>query len=179
MMDIIEKPICKELLFQGKIFDVERMQVEMPDGRMATRDIVRFPGACCILAVDAEGNIPFVEQYRAPVGRVTLELPAGKIDRGEDPLTCAKRELSEETGYQSDSWQKLTALLPSPGYTDEVQHTYLARNAVQGKSHLDDGEFVNVRMLSLKEAYRKVLAAEIVDGNTVCAILLTHELLCR
>lgn len=178
-MDIIEKPIHRETMFHGKIFDVERMQVEMPDGRISIRDVVRFPGACCILALDSEGMIPFVEQFRAPVGRVTLELPAGKIDRGEDPLDCAKRELSEETGYQSDSWQKLTALLPSPGYTDEVQHTYLATNAQRGKRHLDDGEFVNVRMLSLEEAYQKAMSAEIVDGNTVCAILMAYALLGR
>lgn len=178
-MDLMETPIGRETLYEGKILDLERMTVRLPNGREASREIVRHRGACVVAAVDGAGRVALVRQYRAPIGRLTWELPAGKLEAGEDPLLCAQRELAEETGYTAGRWTKLTALLSTPGFCDEVLHTYLATDLTRGQDHPDEDEFVQVEMVPMQALIERILAGDIADGKTIAGVLLAREVLSR
>lgn len=176
-MELSETPIACQTLYEGKIIRVERMDVRLPDGRVSKREIVRHSGGCAVVAVDANGRIPLVEQYRIAIARTTLELPAGKVDAGEDPLACAQRELSEETGLRAGRWQKLCASLSSPGFTDEVLHIYLAQDLCAGAQHLDEGELLHVQWVDLNEAVEMAFSGQLCDGKTLTGLLWAQRLL--
>lgn len=170
-MELIEKQVNSELKYSGVIVDVTLDDAELVDGSLAKREVVHHPGGVGILPVDRNGICYMVRQYRYPMGEVVLEIPAGKLDRGEDHFSCAVRELSEETGFTADNYVYLGCFFPSPGYADEKIHVYLATGLHAGESHLDEGEFLNVEKISLDELVEMVMDGSIVDAKTVIAIL--------
>ena len=162
-----------KVVFDGKIIRLEHWTVKLPNGNLALREVACHPGASAVVALDEDSNIILVKQYRAPIGRLTLEIPAGKFDHvGEDPLKCAQRELSEETGYLADNWQKLTVLETTPGFCNERIHIYLATGLKQGETHPDEDEFVATTRIPLTEAVAKVMDGTFRDGKTALAIMM-------
>ena len=145
--------------------------VRLPNGKEGTREVVEHPGGVGILALDENGCVPMVTQYRYAFSRTLLEIPAGKREPGEDPLTTARRELREETGAEAAHWQPLGAVLPSPGCYGEVLHLYLARDLTFGATHPDADEFLQVRRLPFDTLLARCLSGEIEDGKTVAAVL--------
>ena len=170
-MDFTEKRIDGEEKYKGVIVRVRLDRVELCDGKITRREVVEHPGGVCILPVDEAGNCTMVRQFRYPFGRVMLEAPAGKLEYGEDPLDCAVRELSEETGYAADELVDLGAMCTSPGFSTELLHLYLALGLHAGDSHPDEGEFLNTEEIPLSRLVEMVMANEIDDGKTIAAIL--------
>ena len=140
-MNLTEQLLSRREIYHGRIIDVQVDTVSLPNGNTSTREVVRHPGGVGILALDDEDCAVLVEQYRYVFGRTLLEIPAGKREPGEDPLTTARRELREETGAEATHWQPLGAVLPSPGCYGEVLHLYLARDLTFGATHPDADEF--------------------------------------
>ncbi|MDO4848645.1 MAG: NUDIX hydrolase [Coriobacteriia bacterium] len=169
---LAEKPLTEDVAWSGRIFNVNRLQVELPDGRRALRDVVRHPGAVAVVALTDEGRICLVRQYRTALGRVTVEIPAGKLDPGEDPLECAGRELLEETGMVAEKMAFLTTIATSDGFCDELIHIYMATGLSFDKSSPDADEFINVDLVEVGELVDAVLDGRIEDAKTVVGALL-------
>lgn len=167
-----ERVLTEDVAWTGRIFNVNRLRVELPDGRQALRDVVRHPGAVAIVALTDDGRICLVRQYRTSLARVTVEIPAGKLDPGEDPLTCAHRELREETGMEADQMAFLTTIATSDGFTDELIHIYMATGLRFVESNPDDDEFINVDLVPLPELIDAVLDGRIEDCKTVTGALI-------
>ncbi|MBQ8200772.1 MAG: NUDIX hydrolase [Clostridia bacterium] len=173
--NLIETYKSGEVVFNGKIIRLEHWQVELPNGKLALREVACHPGAAAVVALDEEQNVILVHQYRAPVHRLTLEIPAGKLDSAdEDPFECAKRELSEETGYLAENWTKLTVLETTPGFCNERIHLYLASGLKLGETHPDEDEFVATTRMPLSEAFKKVMDGTFRDGKTALGIMMAH-----
>lgn len=175
-MELTEKTLRSERIYDGKIIHVRRDEVLLPNGHTAMREVVAHPGGVGILALDGDGTVLLVRQYRYAFGRTLLEIPAGKREKGEEPLTTAKRELQEETGAQADSWMSLGALIASPGCYDEVLYLYLATGLRFGQTHPDEDEFLALERMSLAELVRRCMDGEITDAKTVCAALKAKNL---
>ena len=162
-------------VYSGAILALRVDQVEMPGGRIAEREVVEHHGAVAVVALDDRGRMAMVRQYRHPVGRRLLELPAGLLDGGpaEDPLTAAQRELAEEVDLAADSWQVLTDLVLSPGFTDEALRVYLARSlhALRPAGRRDEEADPAVERAALDDAVARVLAGDIVNATAVAGIL--------
>lgn len=176
-MDYTETCLHREELFHGRIIDVHRDRVSLPDGSEALREIVEHSGGVAVIPVDADGCVWCVRQFRYAFGQHMLEVPAGKLEPGEDPLDCAVRELSEETGFTAEHYTYLGALYPSPGYCLETLHLYLATGLTPGKAHLDQGEFLDVERHSLDELAELVLQNALPDAKTAMAVLKAKLLL--
>lgn len=173
-----ETPVSRERIFDGKVIDVEKWTVRLPDGALAPREIVLHRGAAAVVAVDDAGFVTLVRQHRVAVGEVTLEIPAGKLDApGEDPLVCAKRELEEETGLRAQRWQPLTVLLTTPGFSSERIALYLATGLSAAKAHPDEDEFLDVVRMPLGEAIDRVMRGELRDGKSAVGLLMAGRLL--
>jgi len=168
---LAEVPISEDVLFEGLIFNVNRLRVQLPSGKAALRDITRHPGAAAVVALTDEGRICLVRQYRAALGRVTVEIPAGKLDPGEDPLECARRELLEETGFEAGKMAYLTTIATTPGFTDELIHIYLATDLRFVHANPDADEFLNVDLVELSQLIDAVLDGRIEDAKTVVGAL--------
>ena len=176
--DIIERIDHEERVFSGKLVKVNRLDVTLPDGRPAMREAIRHPGASAIVPVDAEGNVTLVRQFRAPIGRVLLEIPAGKLDHtGEDRAEAAKRELREETGLSAGKWTHLTDIVTTPGFCDEVISIYLAEELTRGETDPDEDEFLNIVKMPLSELTERVMRGEIADSKTIIGALMAQKLL--
>lgn len=171
-----EKELTENCIYEGRIFTVKTHEVEQESGRKARRDVVYHHGGACVLALDENENIFFVRQYRFPVREELLELPAGKLEKDEDPLEAAERELEEETGYKAQNIKKLCEMIPTCGYSSENIHIYLAKDLVKTSQNLDEGEFLDVEKYSFEEALRMVLSGEIKDGKTQTGILMYNAL---
>ena len=171
-----EKPLSEDTVWVGRIFDVNRLRVSLPDGRTALRDVVRHPGAVAIVALTDEGRICLVRQYRTALGRVTVEIPAGKLDPGEDPLDCAHRELLEETGMKAGKMAFLTTTATSDGFTDELIHLYMATELSFEGSDPDADEFINVDLVPLSELVDAVLDGKVEDAKTIIGALLCDSI---
>ncbi len=171
-----EKPLSEDVAWTGRIFNVNRLQVELPDGRRAVRDVVRHPGAVAVVALTEEGRICLVRQYRTALGRVTVEIPAGKLAPGEDPLEAASRELLEETGMSAEKIAFLTTIASSDGFCDELIHIYMATGLEFTKSSPDADEFINVDLVELSELVDAVLDGRIEDAKTVVGALLCDSI---
>jgi ADP-ribose pyrophosphatase len=169
---LAEHILSEDVAWRGRIFDVDRLRVRLADGREALRDVVRHPGAVAIVALTDEGRICLVRQYRAALARVTIEIPAGKLDPGEDPLDCATRELSEETGFEADHIAFLTTIATSCGFTDELIHIYMATGLHLGASNPDADEFINVDLVPLQDLIDAVLDGRVEDIKTVIGALI-------
>lgn len=177
-LHLIETCINSEQVWRGKLLDVRRDRVRLPDGQEGVREYITHPGAVVMIPVLDDGRLIFERQYRYPVGQVMLEFPAGKIDTDEETLDTAKRELREETGYVAASWRHLGTMHPTIGYADERIEIYLAEELTALASNaLDDGEFLEVVYLTLEEALAEVRAGRLTDGKTLSALLWAEKVL--
>jgi len=173
-----ERMVSSQTIFEGHIIKVTLDEAELPNGKLAGREVVYHPGGVCVLALDEDGTVPLVRQFRYPIQRLLLELPAGKLDRqAEDQLEAAKRELSEETGLEAEEWTYLGHMLVSPGFCDEQVHMYLAQKLRRREQHLDEDEFLNVETMSFDTLLSQVMDGTITDAKTVAAALKTKILL--
>ncbi|MFZ5510792.1 MAG: NUDIX domain-containing protein [Pseudomonadota bacterium] len=162
--------------FSGKLLEVRVDRVGLPDGQETRREYVAHPGAVMVIAQLDNGKLIFERQFRYPLDRVFLELPAGKIDKGEDILDCARRELQEETGYQARVWAYVGVIHPCIGYSNERIEIFLARGLEHVGHALDDGEFLEVVELSLDQALDAVRAGSITDGKTLAGLLWAEKI---
>lgn len=176
---LAEHPLTEDVAWTGRIFNVDRLHVRLPDGRTATRDVVRHPGAVAVVALTEDGRICLVRQYRTALSRVTVEIPAGKLDPGEDPLECASRELLEETGMSAEKIAFLTTIATSDGFCDELIHLYMATGLEFSRSNPDADEFINVDLVPLGELVDAVLDGRIEDAKTVVGALLCDAIMRR
>ena len=168
---LAEHVLSEETAWTGRIFSVSRLNVELPDGRKAIRDVVRHPGAVAIVALTDDGRIALVRQYRTALARVTVEIPAGKLEPGEDPLDCARRELTEETGLAADKMAYLTTIASSAGFADELIYLYMATGLAMDRSDPDADEFINVDLVEVGDLIDAVLDGRIEDAKTVVGAL--------
>jgi ADP-ribose pyrophosphatase len=168
---LVERFVRGEQVFKGKLLDVRRDVVAMPDGAHATREYVVHPGAVVIVPVLDDGRLVIERQYRYPVGRTMLEFPAGKLDHGEPPLECALRELTEETGYRAGQWAVAGVLHNAIGYSTEVIHIVFARALVAGARSLDDGELIDLVLMTEAELDDACAHGDITDAKTLIALL--------
>lgn len=176
-LKLAEVVMDKEIVYQGMLIRMEHWNVALPNGDIGKREIACHIGAAAVVAVDDQDRIILVRQSRVAVDRITHEIPAGKLDApDEDPLCCAKRELSEETGLTADHWQKLTVLETTPGFCNERIHIYLATGLHEGCTHPDEDEFVDVERIPFEEAVNHVMQGDYHDGKTCLGILMAHRL---
>lgn len=166
-----EELISTQEIFKGRIIKVQVDTVRLPDGNTAQREVVKHPGAVVVLPLTDKKEVVLVRQYRHATGEIMLELPAGKIDPGEEPLVCARRELEEETGYQAGEMKLLTSFYTSPGFCDELIYLFLARGLASGKACPDEGEFIDELTIPLDQAVRMVENGEIKDAKTGFGLL--------
>ena len=176
-MPFFEKELSREDHYRGRIVTVHTDTVQLDDGTTAFREIVDHPGGVGIVAVDAEGGVFMVRQYRYAMGKELLEIPAGKLEKGEDPYECAVRELGEETGCTAGKIVPLGTLYPSPGYTREVLYIYLALDLREGESHPDEGEFLDVLRMPLDKLCDMAENGEISDAKSVIGLLRARKYL--
>ena len=170
------KIVKSEVIFRGKVFNTKVDQIEYNSGNKAVREVAEHPGGAVVVPVTNDGKIVMVTQHRYPVNKVLLELPAGKLNKDEDPFVCAVRELEEETGYKSDNVKKLGSIYTTPGYSSEKLWIYLAKDLKPGSHNREEGEFgMEVFELSLKEIEDKIYKGEIVDGKTICGMFLAKQ----
>lgn len=168
---LTETQLDSETVFKGKLLHVKRDSVRLPNGETSIREYIVHPGAVVILPRLPNGNLIFERQFRYPVGKVFLELPAGKIDPGEDILNTAKRELREETGYSATDWSYLGVMHPCIGYSNERIEIFSATGLVcEGEKELDHNEFLEILELSPQEAKRAILSGAITDAKTITAL---------
>lgn len=176
-MNLTEQTLTQDYRFRGKIINLRVDEARLPDGSTAAREVVEHPGGVCVAALTDEGELLFVRQFRYPYGEIVRELPAGKRDRnGEDPLTCGRRELKEETGAIAATYRSLGTLYPTPGYCDEVIHLFLAQGLTFGDACPDEDEFLQVERIPLQQAVDMVLKGELPDAKTQVAVLKTYYL---
>jgi len=175
-MEYYEKTISTELKYKGNIIDVEKLVVELPNGKLASRDVVRNAGASVVVPI-LDDEIILVQQFRKPPEKVFIELPAGKLEYGEDPAACAARELKEETGYSAEKLVKIMELYPAPAFSDEVLHIYLATDLIKGEASPDEGEFITAKAYKISEALSMIDEGIINDSKTVAGILFASRLL--
>ena len=176
--ELFERCVSGEQVYKGRLLDVRRDEILLPDGKPSAREYIRHIGAVCIVPLTSDGRVIVERQFRYPVGDVMTEIPAGKLDtKDEDRLSAAKRELREETGFSADEWTFLGDYYPTPAYSDERISMYLARGLNGGSRHLDDDEFLNVETVSLEDLVNDVLCGKITDGKTQAAVLKTALML--
>ncbi len=168
-----------EIAYSGKKFSIIKEQILLPNGRVALREIVNFPGASAILPILDSNKILLVKQFRTTLHQWILEIPAGTLKPNEDPLSCAKRELEEETGYIAHKWTKLASIYTSPGYTNEILHIFLAENLEKTVKKPEETEVLENVIISYDEALKKILSGEIRDGKTIVALLMYNHFLNR
>lgn len=168
--------VKSDVIYRGKVFNTLVDQIEYNSGNKAIREVAEHPGGAVVVPVTDEGKIVMVTQHRFPVNQVLLELPAGKLSKGEDPFVCAVRELEEETGYKSDNVTPLGSIFTTPGYSTEKLWIYLAKDLKPGDHNREEGEFgMEVFELSLSEVEEKIYNGQIVDGKTICGIFLARN----
>lgn len=170
-MDFTEKTISTREIYKGRIVHLVEDTVVLPGGGTAGRELVLHNGGVGVIAVDENKNVLMVRQFRKPYDEMVLEIPAGKLEKGEEPLPAGKRELSEETGYDAEEYTFLGKFYPTPGYCSEIIHLYLARGLSFVGQHLDPDEFVEVEKIPLEKLVQMVMDNEIPDGKTAIAIL--------
>ena len=168
-MKLEEQKISQKILYEGKVITVLLCDAKLPNGHVALREVVHHSGGAAVLLVH-DGKVLLERQFRFPYDKVIWEIPAGKLNKGEEPVAAAMRELEEETGFRTAELRHLVDIYPSPGYTDEVIYIYLAEDAESVGVRLDDDEFINAQFVELAEAERMIERGDINDAKTVAAI---------
>ena len=169
--DLIETTVRRNVVYEGRIVTVRNDDALLPNGNPCQREVIDHPGGVCVAALTDENELLFVRQYRYPYGEVLLELPAGKLERGEDPLPAGQRELAEETGATAARYDDLGVFYPTPGYCGEKIYMYLARGLTLAAPHPDEDEFLLCERIPLRRAVDMVLRGEIRDGKTQAGVL--------
>ena len=172
-LDLRETKISSEDIYTGPVFHITRDVIRLPDGSRGRRDLVHSNGGVVIFPVDEEGNVTLVHQFRYAQDCVLLEAVAGKLEKDEEPLPAAKRELWEETGFTADRWTDLGYICTSPGFLTERLYFFLAEGLHPGEQHLDVGEFVQCETLSMEELEAGIASGRVVDGKTLAIYLKT------
>lgn len=168
-MDYIEKTIKANYIFRGKILNLRCDDAELPDGKPCSREFIEHGGGACVLYVK-EGKVLLVRQYRYPYAESVYEIPAGKLDKGEEPIKTAIRELEEEGGLVADELKLLYVMYPSPGYTNEKIYIYQALSAHETEARLDEGEYLDAEYVDLEKVKEMLANGEICDGKTIIAL---------
>ena len=177
-MNLEEKQLTKEYMYEGRIIKLRRDTALLPNGNTATREVVEHNGGVCVAALTDNNELLMVKQYRYPYSEVILEIPAGKRDsRDEDPLECGKRELKEETGATAKNFIFLGQLYPTPGYCEEIIWLYAATGLSFGETNPDEDEFLDVEKIPLDAVVQKIMSGEIKDAKTQTAVLKLKYLL--
>ena len=176
-IDLVEHPVDSTRVYDGALLKVRRDKVRLPDGSNAVREYIEHPGAVAIVPLLDNGEVVLERQYRYPLRREFIEIPAGKFDGAETALQTGQRELREETGYSARSWTHLALTHPGIGYSDERIEYYLARDLQRGESRLDEGEFLQVFSLPFATAVQWVLQGCITDTKTMIGLLLAEKYL--
>jgi len=168
-----------EIKFSGKVFDLKVDQIIYDSGNEGIREVAVHPGGAVIVPVKEDGKIVMVKQFRYPFQKFLIELPAGKLDKNEDPMHCAIRELEEETGYKSENVIKLGSIYTTPGFCSEELHIYLAKNLVPGNHDREEGEDgMEIFEFTIEEIEGKIRSGEIVDSKTICGIYMMKNTRC-
>ena len=162
------------LIHKGRVFNVFQETVTLPNGASIKLDVIRHPGAAAIVPLTRSHSVIMLEQYRHAVGGTIWEIPAGTLDDKESPLTCAQRELTEETGYTAAAWQKLGEITPLPGYSDERIQIFLATDLSISVQNLDADEVLEVREVAFTEALDMISRGSIQDAKTICGLFMAH-----
>ncbi|MDI6804696.1 MAG: NUDIX hydrolase [Bacteroidota bacterium] len=169
------KLLKRKVIYSGKVFNTIVDDVEYDSGNRSIREVAEHPGGAVIFAIFPDNKVLLIKQHRYPINKFIYELPAGKLDPGEDPLDCAKRELEEETGYKAKKWKKLTAIFTTPGFCSEQLHIFLAQNlhlSTNGRN-LEEGELtMTVEILPLQKTVEMIENQEIVDAKSICGIMI-------
>ena len=173
-MNFEEKTLSSEYVYKGKVLDVKRDEILVSNGHKSTREVVEHTGGVVIVA-EHNSNILMVKQYRYPLKEVSLELPAGKLERGEDPNYASKRELEEETGYIASDWISLGYIYTTPGFCDEKLYLYFAKNLTYKKQNPDEDEIIECEEYSVKDVYSMIDNGQINDSKTICALFRARE----
>lgn len=168
-----EVTLSTKPIFEGKVITLQVDTVRLPDGNTATREVVRHPGAVAVLALH-DGKMLVVDQFRQPMGRCEIEIPAGKLEPGEDPMEAAARELEEETGYRCGEIKLLQSFYTSPGFADEIIHLYVTNDLAIGEMSPDADEFLELSEITLNEAYQYIKEGRISDAKTIMAVYAWH-----
>ncbi|MEG0919095.1 MAG: NUDIX hydrolase [Anaerovoracaceae bacterium] len=172
-----EKTVSSKVIFEGQIIKLREDQVTVVNGGTSTREIVEHNGGAGAVAITDEGKIVLVKQFRKPLDRAVIEIPAGKIEKGEDHLKNITRELQEETGYSAKSIKLLTTMHPSVGYCTELLYIYLAEGLTPGENNLDENEALDVMEVTFEEALNMINSGEITDAKTQVGILLANNII--
>jgi ADP-ribose pyrophosphatase len=162
-------------IYKGRVLDINIERIRLPNGNDVDLEIVRHPGGACALPLHDDGDVTLIRQYRQPAGEIIWEIPAGRIDAGEDPESCARRELEEEAGLTAGRMEKLSSFMTTPGFCSEVLHIYLAKDLIHCGQRLEHDESLEVVKLPIRDAMKMVLNGEINDGKTMIALLLAKE----
>ena len=166
-----ERKLSSEMKFDGKLIKVT-YDIADVNGKEAWREVVHHPGASAVVAIDEDNRIIMEKQFRYALNDYLLEIPAGKLDAGEDPLVCAKRELEEETGIIASEWISLGTIATSPGFCNEVIHLYVAKGLSKGEIHWDEDEYVEVERYTFDELLQRIKEEKIKDSKSLSALLL-------
>ena len=177
MNNMEEKTKSSEVVFQGELLDVRRDTVILPNGEIGTREWIKHPGAVCCIPILPNQKIGLIRQYRYALKRHMIEIPAGKLSRGEDPRNCAKRELEEEIGYKTNKISFLTKIHPVIGFANEEMWLYLVEDLIKTKPRLDDDEFLEIIPTKLEDALSMVWNGEITDVKTIIGLVWADKVL--
>ena len=176
-MELMEKTLASQQIFDGRLLKVYRDEVELGGGGTSIREFVHHPGGAAVAALDGEGNVYLERQFRYPYHKVVTEIPAGKLEPGEDPFDAIRRELKEEIGAEAGRWDALGYIMPSVGYTDEMLYLFLARDLTFGDRHLDQDEYLEPFKMPLREALAQAADGRINDAKTVAALFRADRLM--
>lgn len=174
--NLIENTVATKRIYDGKTINLRVDTVTLPDGKSATREIVEHPGAVSIVPVLDDGTVILVNQFRAPINRVTLEIPAGKLEKGELPEICAARELAEETGFHASKLVHKGTFFTTPGFSDEIMYLYVASQLKASEAHPDQDEFLAVKQIKLEKLLEMADRGEIIDAKTLVGIYIAAKI---
>ncbi|GAA0124740.1 NUDIX hydrolase [Clostridium sp. CTA-19] len=169
-MKFYEETISTNYIHKGKILNLKIEEVKLPNGKTSKREIVEHRGAVAILAFKDENTILLVSQFRKPLNETILEIPAGKLEIGEEPVICAQRELEEETGYKAENLKFLGKIATTPGFSDEIIYIYKATDLYDGTIGGDEDEFIDVKEITIDKLKEKIKNGEVIDGKTIAAL---------